>query len=135
VHRIENPLRGIPYQQLMREVDAFAAEKGLTEHVWQLRKGALIAQDPSDFGERLAAGEHALDEAEARALRDEAAHRWRLPARLYLTIATCSLGAAVQGWDQTGSNGANLWFPRYYGIDHNRLVSSVLPKLPTYLSM
>lgn len=35
---------------------------------------------------------------------------------LYLTIITCSMGAAVQGWDQTGSNGANLSFPKEFGI-------------------
>lgn len=58
---------------------------------------------------------------------------------LYLTIAICSLGqytflyydlisnqpylhhhvltgAATQGWDQTGSNGANLSFPAEFGI-------------------
>jgi MFS family permease len=27
-----------------------------------------------------------------------------------------SVGAAVQGWDQTGSNGANLGFPVEFGI-------------------
>lgn len=35
---------------------------------------------------------------------------------LYATIALCSIGAAVQGWDQTGSNGANLSFPIEFGI-------------------
>jgi len=33
-----------------------------------------------------------------------------------MTIFTCSIGAAVQGWDQTGSNGANLSFPSVFGI-------------------
>jgi hypothetical protein len=28
----------------------------------------------------------------------------------------CALGAATQGWDQTGSNGANLSFPQEFGI-------------------
>jgi hypothetical protein len=50
-------------------------------------------------------------------LRKEILHKWRLPWKLYLTIITCSVGAAVQGWDQTGSNGATLFFPAYYGID------------------
>lgn len=106
----------------MSDVDAFAAEKGLTEHVGLLRKGALVAQDPTNFGEQLT-GEHALDEAEIKALREEVTHKWRLPAKLYLTIATCSIGAAVQGWDQTGSNGATIFFPAYYGIKENELVS------------
>lgn len=33
-----------------------------------------------------------------------------------MTIFTCSIGAAVQGWDQTGSNGANLSFPNAFDI-------------------
>ncbi|KAK7923206.1 hypothetical protein PG985_007277 [Apiospora marii] len=123
--KIKNPLKGVPYDQLMRDVDAFAEEKGLTEHVALLRKGALVAQDPTSFGENLT-GENALDEAEIKALREEVTHKWRLPARLYLTIATCSIGAAVQGWDQTGSNGATIFFPAYYGIQHNDLLVGMI---------
>jgi len=43
-------------------------------------------------------------------------HKWRQPIALYITIVICSVGAAVQGWDQTGSNGANLTFPDYFHI-------------------
>ncbi|KAI8959260.1 hypothetical protein F5Y11DRAFT_11486 [Daldinia sp. FL1419] len=112
--KIKNPLKGIPREQLMRDVEAFAHEKGLVEHIPILRRGALVAQNPNDFEDQ--SGEEALDEAEKKALRDEVLHKWRMPARLFLTIATCSIGAAVQGWDQTGSNGANIFFPEYYGI-------------------
>ncbi|CAK5278309.1 unnamed protein product, partial [Mycena citricolor] len=31
-------------------------------------------------------------------------------------VILCSIAAAVQGWDQTGSNGANLSFPEEFGI-------------------
>jgi sugar porter (SP) family MFS transporter len=113
--KIKNPLKGIPYSQLMRDVEAFAHEKGLVEHIPILKKGALVAQNPTEYGEDLT-GEHALDEAQKRYLRDEVEHKWRMPWKLILTIVTCSIGAAVQGWDQTGSNGANLFFPEYYGI-------------------
>lgn len=109
----------------MQDVDAFAHEKGLVEHIPLLRKGALVAQDPSNY-ENID-GPEALNEAEKKAIYDEVAHRWRMPWRLFLTIATCSIGAAVQGWDQTGSNGANIFFPAIYGIEgedaRSRLVS------------
>lgn len=36
---------------------------------------------------------------------------------LWYSIFLCAIGAATQGWDQTGSNGANLSFPREFGID------------------
>ncbi|KAI1097793.1 hypothetical protein F4804DRAFT_151211 [Jackrogersella minutella] len=112
--KIKNPLKGIPREQLMRDVEAFAHEKNLVEHIPLLRKGALVAQNPNDFDE--IDGEEALDEVEKTVLHNEILHRWRMPARLFLTIATCSIGAAVQGWDQTGSNGATIFFPDYYGI-------------------
>jgi hypothetical protein len=45
---------------------------------------------------------------------------------LYITIVICSIGAAVQDWDQTGSNGANLSFPDEFGIDVGSLDPSTL---------
>ena len=76
-----------------------------------MRKGALVAQDPPSF-ESI----EELDHVERAALRDEVLHRWRQPKSLYFTVILCSVGAAVQGWDQTGSNGANLSFPKAFGI-------------------
>lgn len=35
---------------------------------------------------------------------------------LWYSITLCAVGAATQGWDQTGSNGANLSFPTEFGI-------------------
>jgi hypothetical protein len=35
---------------------------------------------------------------------------------LYLSIFTCCIGAVVQGWDHTGSNGVDLSFPNVFGI-------------------
>ncbi|KAK4241198.1 putative polyol transporter 1 [Achaetomium macrosporum] len=112
--RIKNPLAGLSREELMSRVEVFAQEKGLTEHIPILRKGALVAQDPDAYGE--ISGPEALTDEEKAVLRKEIEHKWRLPARLFLTIATCSIGAAVQGWDQTGSNGANIFFPKLYGI-------------------
>lgn len=57
-----------------------------------------------------------LAEDEKEALRVEVQYKWRHPLKLYVTIVVCSIGAAVQGWDQTGSNGANLSFPVAFGI-------------------
>ncbi|KXT04856.1 hypothetical protein AC578_3423 [Pseudocercospora eumusae] len=109
--KISNPLADIPYATLMADVEAFATEKGMTDELELLKKGALIAQDPANF-ENI----QALDEHEKEFLRHEATHRWSHPLALYFTIIVCSIGAAVQGWDQTGSNGANLSFPKEFGI-------------------
>ncbi|KAH8167379.1 hypothetical protein CIB48_g876 [Xylaria polymorpha] len=112
--KIRNPLAGIPREQLLADVDEFARENGLNDYVPILRKGALVAQDPTCFED--IQGAEALDEAEIYALKREITHKWSVPRTLYLTIATCSIGAAVQGWDQEGSNGANLTFPQQFGI-------------------
>jgi MFS family permease len=107
-------LEGIPQDVLLRDVELFANERGLSEHVNLLQKGALVAQDPTNYED--IHGPHALDSQEVDTLRNEVLHKWRQPMALYVTIFTCSIGAAVQGWDQTGSNGANLSFPAVFGI-------------------
>lgn len=112
--RIKNPLAGITRHELLRNVEEFAHEKGLAEHILILRKGALVAQDPSAY--ESISGDEKLDDVEIDALQTEVQYKWRVPRLLYLTIITCSIGAAVQGWDQTGSNGANLSFPTAFGI-------------------
>lgn len=76
-----------------------------------LKKGALVAQNYGPFE-----NVEGLSCDELEALRHEVVHRWSHPFSLYFTIAVCSIGAAVQGWDQTGSNGANLSFPVEFGI-------------------
>ncbi|KAF2006144.1 hypothetical protein P154DRAFT_603506 [Amniculicola lignicola CBS 123094] len=111
--KISNPLANVPYHTLMRDVEEFAHDKDLDDLIPILKKGALVAQDPSKFEEV-----ESLDEDELVALRNEKLHKWKHPFALYFTIITCSIGAAVQGWDQTGSNGANLSFPTEFGIGH-----------------
>ncbi|KJZ78189.1 hypothetical protein HIM_02227 [Hirsutella minnesotensis 3608] len=122
--KIRNPLEGIPRQQLMRDVEAFAEYRGLQEHLPLLKKGALIAQNPAEAAS--IDGPEKLSQDELNILEEERLHRWRMPMRLFLTIATCSIGAAVQGWDQTGSNGATIFFPKVYGIADNSVRSKIL---------
>lgn len=122
--KIKNPLAGIPRHDLLRNVDDFVNEKGLTEHTHIFKQGALVAQDPDNF-EHIH-GEFKLDGAEVAVLQKEVSHKWRVPKTLYLTIITCSIGAAVQGWDQEGSNGANLSFPAALGIDESTTYGTYL---------
>lgn len=82
----------------MRDVEVFAVEKGLEDLTDLLKRGALVAQDPSTIDTQ-----ELLDPTELAALQNERDHKWRHPMALYVTIAVCSIGAAVQGWDQTGS--------------------------------
>ncbi|KAF9782974.1 hypothetical protein BJ322DRAFT_1100771 [Thelephora terrestris] len=109
--RIKNPLAGIPKAQLMTDVERFVEDREMADISALLKKGALVAQDPDSF-ESI----EELDEDEKIALRREITHKWSQPRLLYVTIILCSIGAAVQGWDQAGSNGANLSFPADFGI-------------------
>lgn len=95
----------------MQDVESFAAENNLNHIIPLLRKGALAAQSPAaieDISE--------LDAGEKASLRDEVLHRWRQPKILYFTIILNSIAAAIQGWDQTGSNGANLSWPQAFNV-------------------
>ncbi|TKX25762.1 sugar transporter-like protein 10 [Elsinoe australis] len=108
---IVNPLAGLSRAQLFDNVEAYAAEQGLTDITDLLKKGALVAQNPDKL-ESI----DLLTQDEIRVIHEEKTHRWRQPKTLYALIALNSIGAAIQGWDQTGSNGANLSFPQEFGI-------------------
>ncbi|KJA15452.1 hypothetical protein HYPSUDRAFT_72047 [Hypholoma sublateritium FD-334 SS-4] len=109
--RIQNPLRDIPRDELIERVERFTQEKGLKGMDELFRKAALLAQNPGDFEDI-----PELSEDDKIVIRRETTHRWSQSKDLYLTVIICSIAAAVQGWDQTGSNGANLSFPDVLGL-------------------
>lgn len=75
-------------------------------------RAALVARSPKDFEDLTE-----LTDDERAALIYERDHKWHGPFMLWYSIALCAVGAATQGWDQTGSNGANLSFPEALGIN------------------
>lgn len=77
--------------QIIRDVEEFAQEYNVIYILPELKKGALVARDPTEF-ETVAD----LTDPELTALRDEVLHKWRQPKQLYFTIILCSIGAAVQ---------------------------------------
>lgn len=109
--KIKNPLADLTPRQVLRDVREFAQAHDLVDILPSLEKGALVARDPANFAEV-----EGLTEEESLAIQNEVLHKWRQPLALYFTIILCSVGAAVQGWDQEGSNGANLSFPDALGI-------------------
>jgi MFS family permease len=95
----------------MRSAAKFAADNDLNDILPLLQKGALAAQNPA-----IVESMDDFDEADKEAFREEIEHKWRQPKILYISIILNSIAAAIQGWDQTGSNGANLSFPQAFGI-------------------
>ncbi|KAI1780270.1 hypothetical protein F4818DRAFT_435477 [Hypoxylon cercidicola] len=130
--RISNPLAGIPREKLLEQVTQFSKSHGLAKYIHLMRKGALVAQDPTRFED--ITGPEALYADEIDVLKRETAHKWKVPWTLYMTIIACSIGAAVQGWDQEGSNGANLSFPLQFGIgtssDHDVFLVGLINSAP-----
>ncbi|KAJ7443655.1 hypothetical protein B0H11DRAFT_2344041 [Mycena galericulata] len=108
--KLANPLHGIPHEQLMRDVDIFAEERGLKHLSAELRKGALVAQDPLAF-ENI----DILDEEDKYYLRREITHKYSQTKTLYYILMS-SLAAAVQGMDEAVINGAQIIYPAQFGI-------------------
>ncbi|KAM0707090.1 hypothetical protein Q7P35_006421 [Cladosporium inversicolor] len=109
---VENPLQRKSPQQVVADARQFAEENDMAEHAELFGNAALVARDQSRFEEL-----GSLSEPERAALIYERDHKWHGPKMLWYSIALCAVGAATQGWDQTGSNGANLSFPQEFGID------------------
>ena len=107
----ENPLGGIPREQLFADVDRFCTENNLTQYQETFRKGALVAQDPSGY-------QHLdlLSDDEKRVLKEEHTHKWRHPKQLYYLVIMCSLCAAVQGMDETANNGAQTFYLKRFNV-------------------
>ncbi|KAF2465801.1 uncharacterized protein BDR25DRAFT_378490 [Lindgomyces ingoldianus] len=128
--KIVNPLAGIPKDNLRDKVDAFCESWGFQEKREVFWKGALAAQKPTDY-ENIPE----LLEEDKYHIRRETTHRWHLPKDLYYAIALCSLGSAIQGWDNTGANGANLSFPQEFGIEHDTWLVGVINSGPTLFGL
>ena len=99
-------------EQVTADAIAFAESHGLSEQAALFGRAALVARDPLGYS--------AIDELsseEAAVLQYEQDHKWHGSTMMWYSIALCAVGAATQGWDQTGANGANLSFPKEFGID------------------
>ncbi|KAL2062755.1 hypothetical protein VTL71DRAFT_5827 [Oculimacula yallundae] len=108
---VENPLKRFTRQDTYANAQAFAQKHGMAEQSDLFGRAALVARDPQRF-EMV----NELTEDERAALIYERDHKWHNSKMLWYSISLCAVGAATQGWDQTGSNGANLSFPEEFGI-------------------
>ncbi|KAK1146773.1 hypothetical protein N8T08_002534 [Aspergillus melleus] len=103
--KLKNPLAGLTQEELFRDVEEFSREKNLEHIVEDLKKGALVAQDPKIF-EQL----DGLEESDKELLRREKTHRWHQPWMMYFMTILCAGSAIVQGMDQTAVNGAQEFY-------------------------
>ncbi|OOF91455.1 hypothetical protein ASPCADRAFT_134452 [Aspergillus carbonarius ITEM 5010] len=103
--RQKNPLASLTRDELFRDVELFAREKNLEHIVDELKRGALVAQDPKSFEEL-----QELSEGEKELLRREKTPRWSQPFMMYFITIFCAGSAIVQGMVQTAVNGAQEFY-------------------------
>jgi hypothetical protein len=134
----------MPKNKLLRQVELFAHENDLDDILPYLQKGALLAQHPKEFEtipeldeadrviiRRETTRQSALLSADSLteiSIRPMASASGSLYDRYYLQSrcrrpvsylffsASLYYSPIIRGWDQTGSNGANLSFPQAFGI-------------------
>jgi hypothetical protein len=72
-------------------------QHGFENDIPLFKRAARVAHNPHEI-----ATLPDLTDEERRICIEETTHKWRHPIMMYLTIFICSIGAATQGWDQTG---------------------------------
>ncbi|CAF9917399.1 MAG: hypothetical protein GOMPHAMPRED_001243 [Gomphillus americanus] len=103
------------------DVSIFAEQYGLASRLEVLRKAAFLVQKDATVDQV-----PGLTKQEKAALHAEISHKWRQPLTMYLCIAATALGAMGQGWAQTGINGANLYYPKQFGIGSDILPDTLI---------
>jgi hypothetical protein len=106
------PLRTLSREGMADDVGDFAKAHNLMHKLDVFQKASALIQGDVEI-ERIPD----ITEDEVEALRRETERKWSQPKMLYFTILVCSIGAVEQGWAQTSMNGANLYFPKEFGID------------------
>lgn len=120
---VARPFEGLNAYEMHQKIEDFVKETGIDRNDFpNLQRGAFLAASPSSYCLRRPSDEHALDdndyvlvnEKEREALGLERTEiKWstfftRLrayPLTVYMVIVCCSLGAIVQGFDESAVNG------------------------------
>ncbi|KAL9594836.1 MAG: hypothetical protein Q9219_006800 [cf. Caloplaca sp. 3 TL-2023] len=101
--KLVNPFGGKSHKEMNDLIDAFMETTKIDEiYSEHIRKGAFLAQDSEAFQDLREDGlQLKPEERAALALEDpRTGSKWNQPWILYALVGCCSLGAAVQGWDE-----------------------------------
>jgi hypothetical protein len=82
----ENPLANVAKEQLLSDVETFCKQYNLVEYMDEFKKGALVAQSPTE-----AQTFQELSREDKLALEREHTHRWSQPWQLYWLASESSL--------------------------------------------
>ncbi|KAG1873095.1 hypothetical protein F4604DRAFT_1925585 [Suillus subluteus] len=135
--KLSNPLRGIPHDRLMADVEIFAQERGMTHLLPELKKGALVAQDSTCYNHL-----PIFSDEDKRIFTEEVTHKWRQTRTLYYVgvapfwtmVIMSSLAAAVQGMDEAVINGAQILYPKQFGIGDSNSQRDFMDAVPHHFT-
>ncbi|KAK4560641.1 hypothetical protein LTR86_005219 [Recurvomyces mirabilis] len=110
---VDNPLLHLRPDQLDVLIKQFLAQHDLKMHQDVFMKAGKALRDPEAWS-----SVPGLTSIERHTLQHETATGfWQQPKQLQVTIITLCVAAVVQGWNQTGTNGANLNWPQQFGLN------------------
>lgn len=104
-----NPFEGMSKDQVIQNSIQYAHKHGLGEDADIFARGAALAYDGST--------NHLTPEEQGIILR-ETTHKWHQPKTLFYMTIMGAMCAIVQGMDETVSNGAQLFFFPYFGLEN-----------------
>ncbi|KAF2175792.1 MFS sugar transporter [Zopfia rhizophila CBS 207.26] len=120
--RLAQPFSGWTHERMNSSINAFIEESELEDYQDYIRRGAFLAQSKAAFENDRNDG-LILKESERQALELEHSTRridkFKQPWRLYALVACCSLAAAVQGWDETAVNGAQIYYKHAFHLKND----------------
>ncbi|KAF8591747.1 hypothetical protein K439DRAFT_1650648 [Ramaria rubella] len=127
--KILNPFANMTTEELVDAGQRFAKEHGLGYLSEQFKVAAQLARiaisdDPRGFTNL------EITEEDKMLLTMELERRWSQPKELYFLVIMCSMAAAVQGMDETVTNGAQLYYPLQFGINDNHWLIGLLNSAP-----
>jgi len=102
--------------EVFADVDEFCRQHGFEDQTSLFRRAARVAHNPHEI-----AMLPELSDEERRICIEETTHKWRHPLMMYVTIFICSIGAATQGWDQTGVSRSSELCQARKGLRANHL--------------
>ncbi|KAL8783514.1 MAG: hypothetical protein Q9213_004560 [Squamulea squamosa] len=117
--KLVNPFIGKTHEEMDELISTFM-EKTKIDEIYEehIRKGAFLAQDREAFDDLREDGLQLKPEERAALVMEDPkrGNKWNQPWIMYALVGCCSLGAAVQGWDETAVNGAQLYYAYAFGI-------------------
>ncbi|KAL8859567.1 MAG: hypothetical protein Q9178_003966 [Gyalolechia marmorata] len=104
--KLVNPFIGKTHEEMDRLINAFMEKTRIDEiYAEHIRKGAYLAQDHEAFDDLREDGLQLKPEERAALIMEDPkrGNKWNQPWTMYALVGCCSLGAAVQGWDEHNS--------------------------------